>query len=121
MSTSCCRASPARRVSADDGSRRARSVNHPIEGGGAIVRTSINRICARFWKRANTLVPRVEVPEMSGLNWSAPVSDDEAHRRVAGRRHYNSWRRDCAAFRRLEVMQLLGKYGWRHGVAARIA
>jgi len=37
------------------------------------------------------------------IEWGARVSDDEAARRAAGRAHYNSWRRDVAAARRLGV------------------
>jgi hypothetical protein len=54
-------------------------------------------------------------------NWSRLVSDDEANRRAAGRRHYNSLRQFHAAHRRHRVLQLLQEYGIDHGVRARIA
>jgi hypothetical protein len=41
-----------------------------------------------------------------GLNWSKPVSNSEAHRRAAGRRHYNAWRKFLAITRQNEVAKL---------------
>jgi hypothetical protein len=38
-------------------------------------------------------------------SWSKPVSDSEAARRAAGRRHYNSVRQDRADFRRKEIIK----------------
>jgi len=54
-------------------------------------------------------------------NWQARVSEDEAHRRAAGRRHYNAVRQFRARLRRREVLRLLGAFGWGYGVQARIA
>jgi hypothetical protein len=55
--------------------------------------------------------------------WSEPTSDDEAHRRAAGRRHYNSVRRFRATCRRLQVARLLCVQGGLtvHGTQARLA
>jgi hypothetical protein len=53
--------------------------------------------------------------------WSRPVSADEAYRRAAGRRAYNLRRQLDASYRRTEVVRLLGEYGLRPGVRARIA
>ena len=55
------------------------------------------------------------------MSWSTPTSSAEAFRRASGRRAYNALRRDLAAFRRLDVAQLLFKYGGLPGVQARIA
>jgi len=54
-------------------------------------------------------------------NWQARVSEDETHRRAAGRRHYNAVRQLRARVRRQEVLRLLGEFGWGYGVQARIA
>lgn len=53
--------------------------------------------------------------------WSAPTTPDIAHRRVGGRRRYNSMRQLEAAFRRQDVANGLIRYGWVHGVQARLA
>jgi hypothetical protein len=55
--------------------------------------------------------------------WSEPTSDDEAHRRAAGRRHYNSVRRFRATCRRMQVARLLCVQGalTAHGTQVRLA
>ena len=58
-------------------------------------------------------------------SWSASAPLNEVYRRAGGRRHYNSWRQFCAAYRRLEVARLLlalAQQGvpW-HGRQARMA
>jgi len=55
------------------------------------------------------------------MSWSTPTSSGEAFRRAGGRRAYNALRRDLKLFRRLDVAQLLLKYGCQWGVQARIA
>jgi hypothetical protein len=54
-------------------------------------------------------------------NWQVRVSEDEAHRQAAGRRHDNAVCQFRARLRRREVLQLLGAFGWGYGVQARIA
>jgi hypothetical protein len=49
------------------------------------------------------------------INWSAPVFNEEAARRAAGRRAYNSWRKLVAAHRRTKVADLLTRYGLGRG------
>lgn len=44
-------------------------------------------------------------------SWGPPVDRETAHRRAAGRRHYNSWRQDMALRRRSQVAYLLGLWG----------
>ena len=61
---------------------------------------------------------------MNRESWAAPTSRDEAHRRASGRRHYNSWRRFRAAYRRRQLIDValqlrLGFFGW--GAQAAIA
>jgi hypothetical protein len=55
-------------------------------------------------------------------DWSRPASRDEVERRASGRRRYNAERQERAAFRRLEVLQLLRENGGLdYRVQARIA
>lgn len=58
---------------------------------------------------------------MNKVDWAAPVSTDEAARRAAGRRRYNSVRQLQAQLRRIDVECLLYQFGWQHGTQARIA
>jgi hypothetical protein len=55
--------------------------------------------------------------------WDSYASDSAAARRAGGRRHYNSIRNLQRVFRRLEVIQLAGRYGGftEYGIQARIA
>lgn len=55
------------------------------------------------------------------MSWTWPVSDDEAARRAAGRRHYNSIRRLHAELRRVKVAELLRGRFLDWGVQAEIA
>ena len=55
------------------------------------------------------------------MSWNSPASFDVVCRRASGRRAYNALRRDLALFRRVEVSNLLLKYGYRRGVQVRIA
>lgn len=57
---------------------------------------------------------------MQPMNWSNPTPSIEASRRAGGRRAYNALRRDLKLFRRVEVTNLLVKYGLKRGVQARI-
>lgn len=54
-------------------------------------------------------------------SWSRLTSSDEAHRRAAGRRHYNAVRQIDVIERRVEVRGLIEEYGWGHGARQRIA
>jgi hypothetical protein len=54
-------------------------------------------------------------------SWRAPTSWDEMHRRACGRRHYNSVRTFRATLRRGQVLRLLFRWGFAHGVQVRIA
>jgi hypothetical protein len=58
---------------------------------------------------------------MNGIDWGAPVTDIEAFRRAGGRRAYNALRRIDVEIRRMKVLKLLRRYGFRHGIQARIA
>jgi IS30 family transposase len=53
--------------------------------------------------------------------WSDPVSDDEANRRAAGRRHYNQTRKLDAWHRTQQVIELLQDRGLGYGVRTQIA
>lgn len=55
------------------------------------------------------------------LDWSAPVSGDEAVRRAAGRRHYNARRTEEKLLRRQEVTEMLLDNGHRWGSQAAMA
>ena len=54
-------------------------------------------------------------------SWSKLTTHDEAMRRAAGRRNYNSVRQFRASRRRVEVYRLTREYGLGHGVRQRIA
>lgn len=54
-------------------------------------------------------------------NWSERKSFDVVCRRASGRRHYNTMRKFQAAWRQNQVINLLSKWGFDHGVQARIA
>lgn len=58
---------------------------------------------------------------MDRAAWAWATDWDTVCRRAAGRRHYNSWRGFVAEYRRLKVCELLARYGFRHGVQARMA
>jgi hypothetical protein len=53
--------------------------------------------------------------------WSRWTSPDEVSRRAAGRCRYNALRRVRAQRRRRRVLELLARWGYSHGVQARIA
>jgi hypothetical protein len=57
----------------------------------------------------------------SQSSWSAPTTNDEVHRRVSGRRLYNSVRHAQAMVRAGEVIRLLNERGFGRGVQAQIA
>src|SRR5262249_17222205 len=54
-------------------------------------------------------------------NWSAPTTQAEVFRRASGRRHYHAIRRFRRDHRRLQVAELLTRYGMGWGYQARIA
>lgn len=54
-------------------------------------------------------------------NWSDRESFDAVCRRASGRRHYNAMRKFQATYRRIQVTNLLSKWGFEYGVQARIA
>jgi hypothetical protein len=56
-----------------------------------------------------------------GKPWGSPTTWDEVQRRAAGRRRYHALRRLWRELRRGEVVKLLARYGYSHGVQARIA
>jgi hypothetical protein len=56
------------------------------------------------------------------FDWSAPVSDEVAAARAAGRRHYNAVRHLQAELRRGQVLELLMEHGFfSRGIQRRIA
>jgi DNA-binding CsgD family transcriptional regulator len=55
------------------------------------------------------------------IDWSRPVSDDEAHHRAGGRRAINARRRFAAAQRRVQVVGLIAEHGFDWGTQAEIA
>jgi hypothetical protein len=54
-------------------------------------------------------------------SWSQPTTWAEVTRRAVGRTRYNKVRQLRATLRRLEVLKLLGEYGWTYGSQAAIA
>jgi hypothetical protein len=74
-----------------------------------------------------SLMATVSIPKARNT-WSRATSDDEAHRRAAGRNRYNFHRRVGAHLRRQQVIELWGELNQRgglglyeHGAKAEIA
>jgi hypothetical protein len=58
----------------------------------------------------------------NGWDWKDPRwTKDAVQRRASGRRHYHAVRRQRREARRVQVAELLCRYGWDHGTFARIA
>jgi hypothetical protein len=53
--------------------------------------------------------------------WTRQVSWEEVCKRNRGRSRYNSRRRLRARLRQREVLQLVARFGWKHGVQSLIA
>jgi len=55
------------------------------------------------------------------LNWSAPTDWSAVCKRASGRRGYNAHRQFQAVWRRVQVVNFLGQWGFKHGVQRQIA
>lgn len=55
------------------------------------------------------------------LNWSAPTDWSAVCKRASGRRSYNRHRQFQAAWRRVQIVNFLRQWGFKHGVQRQIA